>query len=499
MKEEPLLEVQNITKYFGELKVLSDVSLKIEKSEIISIVGENGAGKSTLMKILSGALSPSSGNIIFDSKEYKTFTPKLSKNLGIDIIYQENILVAMMSIVENIFVGREITKHHGIIDRKKMLNIAQDGLDFLSLKLDLNKTIENLSVAEQQYVKLLKSVIFKPRVLIMDEPTSMFNAIDAQNVLSMVSNISKKGISVLYISHFLKEVIQISDRIAVLRDGNLISILDNKEHNTKIEDITKDMIGRPISAFYKKEQSNITNDVLEIKDLVPYKGFTKINFILKKGEILGIAGMVGSGRTSLLKSIVGAIPHYQGQVFINGININIKNPSDSIKHSIAYITEDRQKLGLMLEHSVTSNMVIVGLRDKIKSFFTNIKSHSKYIKHIVEKLKIKTSSLDKEVKFLSGGNQQKVVLGKWLFEDSQIFIFDEPTRGIDINSKHEFYKFINELVCKGKSVIMVSSDMTEIISLSDRIIVMKDKSISTLLKRHEFSEEIILKHSLGVI
>ena len=499
MKEQSFLEIQNITKYFGSLKVLSDVSLDIKKSEILSIVGENGAGKSTLMKILSGALSPSSGDIIFDGNKYDAFTPKLSKKLGIDIIYQENILVPTMNIIENIFVGREISSLYGLINRKKMLQIAKEGLDFLSLKLDLNKTIENLSVAEQQYVKLLKAVIFKPRILIMDEPTSMFNALDAQKVLSMVSNISKNSISILYISHFLKEVIQISDRIAILRDGNLISILDNKNYDTSIESITKEMIGRPMSAFYKKEQSNITDDILEVRDFIPYKGFGKINFTLKKGEILGIAGMVGSGRTSLLQSIVGAIPIYQGEIFINNIATKINNPRNSIKHSIAYITEDRQKLGLMLEHSVTSNMVIVGLRDKIKSFFTNIKNHSKYIEHIVEKLKIKTSSLDKEVKFLSGGNQQKCVLGKWLFEDSQIFIFDEPTRGIDINSKHEFYKLINELVCNGKSVIMASSDMAEIISLSDRIIVMKNKSICTLLQRHEFSEERILKHSLGVI
>ena len=282
MKEQSFLEIQNITKYFGSLKVLSDVSLDIKKSEILSIVGENGAGKSTLMKILSGALSPSSGDIIFDGNKYDAFTPKLSKKLGIDIIYQENILVPTMNIIENIFVGREISSLYGLINRKKMLQIAKEGLDFLSLKLDLNKTIENLSVAEQQYVKLLKAVIFKPRILIMDEPTSMFNALDAQKVLSMVSNISKNSISILYISHFLKEVIQISDRIAILRDGNLISILDNKNYDTSIESITKEMIGRPMSAFYKKEQSNITDDILEVRDFIPYKGFGKINFRLKK-------------------------------------------------------------------------------------------------------------------------------------------------------------------------------------------------------------------------
>jgi len=490
------IEMKNIMKDFSGIRALSNISFNVRKGEIHCLVGENGAGKSTLMKILSGAYSPDSGEIIIDGQIFKTLTPKLSQELGINIIYQENLLVPSMNIIENMFIGHEITNRFGFIKWKEMSRLVQDEMAFLGIHLNPYRKIEDLSVSEQQFVKILKALIQDPKLLIMDEPTSMFNVEDANRVLKFVQRITDKGISIIYISHFLKEIEQIADRITVMRDGSIINTITNHPKTFSFNQITKDMVGRPVELFYKKEVHEIGETILDIKDLQLEQHSPKISFSLKKGEILGIAGMVGAGRTEIVRAISGADRFYKGTIRYKGKNINVKKPKDTIKIGIAHITEDRQRYGLMLDQNIIENMTIVGMDKKINGFFINVKNHIPFVKPIVDDLNVKAASMYQHVRYLSGGNQQKVVLGKWLFMDIDVFIFDEPTRGIDVNSKTEFYKLMSTLTKEGKSIILISSDMPELISMSDRVLVVRKGNISKELMKEDISEESIIKSAL---
>jgi ribose transport system ATP-binding protein len=493
-----LIEMKNINKSFSGVYALSDITFDVRQGEIHCLVGENGAGKSTLMKVLAGAYTPDGGDIVVDGSHHKTLTPQLAKQLGINIIYQENLLVPTMTIVENIFVGQELTTRMGFIDTKAMVKKTQEEMAFLGIEMDPYRKIEHLSVAEQQFVKILKALSMEPRLLIMDEPTSMFNVEDAGRVLKLVQRISDKGISIIYISHFLKEVVQIADRITVIRDGSVVNTYQNQTRDIHLDIITKDMVGRPVDMFYVKEEHVIGEVVLSVENLKLSKEAPEVSFNVREGEIVGIAGMVGAGRTELVRAISGADPYYSGTLYYKGEKLNITNPKAGIKAGIAHITEDRQRLGLMLDHSIVENMTVVGMDQRIPGFFINVREHPALIDPIIKNLNVKTSSVFKEVKFLSGGNQQKVVVGKWLFADANIFIFDEPTRGVDVNSKREFYKVMSSLTRQGKSIIMISSDMPELISMSDRILVVRKGEITKQLEKHEINEEAIIKSALEV-
>jgi ABC-type sugar transport system ATPase subunit len=368
----------------------------------------------------------------------------------------------------------------------------------LGINIDPLCKIENLSVAGQQFVKILKALVLEPEILIMDEPTSMFNVKDVDKVLNLTKRITGKGISIIYISHFLKEVVQIADRITVIRDGSVINTYDNSGHDTNLDKVTMDMVGRSVDMFYIKEKSTIGEEILRVEELKLQKNSPPVSFYLKKGEILGFAGMVGSGRTEIIRAISGADQFYSGKIYYKGKLLELRSPRDSIKTGIAHITEDRQKLGLMLSKSILENMTLVGLSEKIKGFFVNIKKHPPLIEGIVDSLRIKTPSVFQEAGLLSGGNQQKVVLGKWLFAEADTYIFDEPTRGIDVNAKAEFYKIMCELTKEGKSIIMVSSDMPELISMSDRILVVRKGQVTREMKEEEITEENIIRSALGI-
>lgn len=497
-KIQPFIIMKDIFKSFSGVRALSGISLDVLPGEIHSLVGENGAGKSTLMKILAGAYTPDSGSITVCGEIYNSLTPYLAKELGISIIYQENLLVPVMNIVENIFIGHEMANRFGFSDFKSMLKRTEKEMKLLGITLDPYKRIEELSVAEQQFVKILKALVMNTRLLIMDEPTSMFNVEDANRVLKLVKRITEKGISIVYISHFLKEVTQIADRVTVIRDGSVIRTYDNVNKNLDLNLVTKDMVGRPVEMFYSKEDHPIGDIVLEVQNLRLEKNSPSISFNVREGEILGVAGMVGSGRTEIVRAITGADSRYAGTMYYKGKELKIKNPRDSIQAGFAHITEDRQKLGLMLNNSIVENMTIVGMDQKIPGYFLSVNNHHSLIAPISSDLNLKTSSLYKEVKFLSGGNQQKVVLGKWLYADANIFIFDEPTRGIDVNSKTEFYKVMSTLTKQGKSIILISSDMPELVSMSDRIIVIHKGEITRELAKEEITEQAIIKSALEV-
>lgn len=494
----PILKMNEIKKEFSGVYALSGITFDLYRGEIHCLAGENGAGKSTLMKVLSGAYRPTSGSIEVEGKSYETLTPNLSKELGINIVYQENDLVASMNVVENIYVGNEKANRFGFVKFKEMLEETQRQIEELGIQMNPLTKIENLSVSDQQFVKILKALSVEPKVLIMDEPTSMFNVEDAAKVLKLTKTISEKGISIIYISHFLNEIQQIADRVTVIRDGAVVNTYQNKTRDIPIATITTDMVGRPVDTFYQKEKQPIGEVLLEVKDLQLKKDSPKISFQVRKGEIVGFAGMVGAGRTEIVRALTGADSKYGGEIRIHGRKVEIRNPRDGIREGFAHITEDRQQLGLMLHNSVLENVTIIGLRDKIKGFFIQIKKFPPYVEKLITDLRVKTPSLWTEAVYLSGGNQQKVVLAKWLFIEQEIYIFDEPTRGIDINAKAEFYKQMSKLTKQGKCIIMVSSDMPELISMSDRVLVIRDGGIDGELAGEDITEQNIIKQALGV-
>ena len=494
----PILKMNEIKKEFSGVYALSGITFDLYRGEIHCLVGENGAGKSTLMKVLSGAYRPTSGSIEVEGKSYETLTPNLSKELGINIVYQENDLVASMNVVENIYVGNEKANRFGFVKFKEMLEETKRQIEELGIQMNPLTKIENLSVSDQQFVKILKALSVEPKVLIMDEPTSMFNVEDAAKVLKLTKTISEKGISIIYISHFLNEIQQIADRVTVIRDGAVVNTYQNKTRDIPIATITTDMVGRPVDTFYQKEKQTIGEVLLEVKDLQLKKDSPKISFQVREGEIVGFTGMVGAGRTEIVRALTGADSKYGGEIRIHGRKVEIRNPRDGIREGFAHITEDRQQLGLMLHNSVLENVTIIGLWDKIKGFFIQIKKFPPYVEKLIADLRVKTPSLWTEAVYLSGGNQQKVVLAKWLFIEQEIYIFDEPTRGIDINAKAEFYKQMSKLTKQGKCIIMVSSDMPELISMSDRVLVIRDGGIDGELAGEDITEQNIIKQALGV-
>lgn len=497
-KSEPILEMTDIRKEFSGVYALSGITFDLFAGEIHCLVGENGAGKSTLMKVLSGAYTPNGGTIRLFGETYDGLTPNLSKALGIHIIYQENDLVPGMNVVENIFVGNELAGRFGLIRYEEMLARTVKQIKDLELDLDPTCSIEQLSVSDQQFVKILKALSTEPKILIMDEPTSMFNVRDAQKVLKLAKMVAQRGIGIIYISHFLEEVRQIADRITVIRDGAVVNTYENPNRDIELTNLTRDMVGRPVETFYQKERHEIGETMLEVRKLKLTKDSPEISFHVRKGEILGFSGMVGSGRTEIVRALTGADPKFSGEIFIDGQKVNISNPRDSIRAGFAHITEDRQRLGLMLGNSVLENTTIVGLKDKIKGFFINIKDHPRLIEGLIKNLRVKTPSIWTDAIYLSGGNQQKVVLAKWLFADQEIYIFDEPTRGIDVNAKAEFYKQMSALTKQGKCIIMISSDMPELISMSDRVLVIRDGRITGELQDEDINEQMIIKMALGV-
>jgi ribose transport system ATP-binding protein len=497
MNKDPFVALYDISKSFSGVHALTNVSLQVRLGEVLALVGENGAGKSTLMKVLSGAYAPDSGQIEVAGIRYKRLVPIQALSMGIAIIHQENLLAPTMTVLENAFAGHELTRG-GLMDYSAMRERVSRELRELNLRLDVNKRVEQLSAAEQQYVKILKAMMFKPKLLIMDEPTSMFNVEDAAKIVAITHGIAQRGVGVIYISHFLKEVVQVADRVTVLRDGQVVNTYGNSGRDLALDVLTKDMVGRPVDMFYSKESCLIGDVLFEARDVKVSPTAAPVSLSVRKGEILGISGMVGSGRTEILRAISGAAPMYGGRLLMNGKPVTIRRPADGIALGIGHVTEDRQRLGLMLNQSVTENTTVVGLGRKIRGRLVNLKKQAGLAKPVWESLRLKYHSPWQEACTLSGGNQQKIVLAKWLLADAQLILFDEPTRGVDVNSKWEFYIIMAQLASEGKAIIMVSSDMPELISMSDRMLVVRDGRITRELSKDEISESAIIQYALEV-
>ena len=496
----PIIRMENIVKEFPGVLALSGMSFELFSGEVHCLVGENGAGKSTLMKILSGAYSPTQGLIHVEGKAFRTLDPELSQRLGIEIVYQENDLVPSMNAVENIFIGQELTLVFGMLNKKEMLRRVRKTMEEFDIRIDPLQKIDHMSVSDQQFVKILKALMNESKILILDEPTSMFNVEDAGKVLNLVRSICALGIGIIYISHFLEEVVQIADRITVIRDGVAIRSYDNSCRDVALSEITRDMVGRPVDTFYQRERFPVSDEIaLEIRGLQLQKNSPVIDFSLRRGEILGMFGMVGSGRTEIVRAISGADRYHAGEIILYGSKLKVTSPRAAIRAGIAHITEDRQRLGLNLGASVLENGLMVKLQHMQPKVFYDFRRHASLVRPVMEELNVRTPSMMQEVVYLSGGNQQKVVLGKWLINKARVYVFDEPTRGIDVNAKAEFYKQMTGLARSGNSIIMVSSEMPELISMSDRVLVVRDGAIRCELIGEAINEQNIITQALGVI
>ena len=491
MPGELILEMKGISKSFPGVKVFDNFNFDLRRGEIHCICGENGAGKSTLIKMLSGAYTPDKGEIYFDEKEV-SLTPHSAMQIGIQTIYQEHTLFPLMNVVENLFTGKEIT--NGIVINKPlMVARAREVLKYLHSNISPYDIVGQLGSGARKTVEIAKALIQESKVIILDEPTASFSQTEIEHLLGIIKKLAQNGISIIYISHHLEEVFKIADRVTVIRDGQTINTYDSAHLTEQM--LIRDMVGRDVSLFYQRQQVPIGEVMFEVRNLSG-NGVKNASLSVRRGEILGIAGMVGSGRTELAELMFGAKKAVTGEFLIKGKKVRMRTPLSAILHGMCFITEDRQSTGLFLIHGLDKNIPIANYSQS-RSPFASPTDDATLAKKYIDSLRITTPSVFQKAMFLSGGNQQKVVLGKWFATQADIFIFDEPTRGIDVGAKEEIYKVMMELLKQGKAIIMISSDMPELISMSDRITVMRQGSTVAEVQKSEINEENILKYSIG--
>ncbi|MFP3154683.1 sugar ABC transporter ATP-binding protein [Lachnospiraceae bacterium ZAX-1] len=492
--ERPILELKDIKKVFPGVVALDDVSLSFEKGEVHAIAGENGAGKSTFIKVITGAHKPTSGSMFYNGEEIKNNSPILSMKLGIAAIYQEFNLFPALTVAENVYYGRYPLKS-GIVDMKKLNEMTDQVMARLGVSIKPTSLVKELSVGYQQIVEIAKAVSCNAKLLIMDEPSAPLTENEVSHLFDIIEILKKQEITIIYISHRMEEIFKVCDRVSVFRDGKYIETLKVPETNT--EELIKSMVNRDLGKQYPKANYKKGKKALEIKGL--NTGLLKdIHLEAYEGEILGLAGLVGAGRTEIARALFGADKRDSGTFIIDGKEVNIKIPSDAIKAGIGLIPEDRKNQGVLLGESIRHNISFANLKGIIKNGFISEKIDSGIAKKYSEILEVKTPSVEQKVGNLSGGNQQKIVLAKWLFTDSRILIFDEPTRGIDVGAKQEIYKLMHKLVEDGKVVIMISSEMPELIGMADRILVLHEGAISGNVEKEEFTQERIMTYASGI-
>lgn len=492
VETDTFLQLNNITKTYPGVVALNDVTIHVRKGEVHALVGENGAGKSTLIKTCTGAVIPDSGEIIADGKKFASMNPRLAEENGIAVIYQEFNLVGELSVAENIYLGRAIRK--GItIDRKAMAEGSKKIFDQFNIKIDPNELVSNLTVGYQQIVEIAKSISQNARILIMDEPSAPLTKTEAEAMYLMVEKMKAAGVTIIYISHRMDEIFRLSDRVTVMRDGKKIKTLNTDE--TNLDELVKLMVGRELKETYPPRSDCILEDVLlDVKNLTG-NGVSDISFQIRKGEVLGFAGLIGAGRTELAELLFGAKPKESGQIIFKGKEISPRTPKAAIQHGIALVPEDRKGKGALLDIDVKGNICMAVLHKISKAFVVNTKVEKEIANDFKENIRIKTPNLEQKVRNLSGGNQQKVIIAKWLASNSDLIIFDEPTRGIDVGAKYEIYKLVNSLVEAGKTILMISSEMEELLGMSDRIIVLCEGRMTGMIPKDEFSQERIMTYA----
>jgi ribose transport system ATP-binding protein len=495
--DQILLKLEGIGKSFPGVRALHNVHMEVRRGEVHALVGENGAGKSTLMKILSGAYARDAGEIYWEDRPIVIHNPREAQDLGIGIIYQEFNLVSQLSIAENVWIGREPFRNRALqlIDWKEMRRRTQMLLDELHLPLDPKRPVAGLGVAQQQMVEIAKALSLDARLLIMDEPTSALTDTEINQLFSLIRRLKARGVSVVFISHHLEEVFEICGRATVLRDGEYIDTVDLAAV-TK-DDIIRLMVGRSLDQQYPKVMALRGEEALRVEGLNREGVLHDITFAAYTGEILGIAGLVGAGRTELMRAVFGADPINSGKIYIFGKETAVKSPQMAIRAGVGLLPEDRKQQGLVLILSVIHNMSMASLERLTSNLLLRLSDERRQAADFVEKLRIVTPGVNQQVQYLSGGNQQKVVLAKWLASQSRVLIFDEPTRGIDVGAKVEVYNLMNTLVENGVAVVMVSSEMPELLGMSDRILVMHEGRIAAELSRAEATQERVLAAAMG--
>lgn len=493
---EVLVLMEGIEKQFPGVHALNQCRFELLAGEVHALVGENGAGKSTLMKVLTGVYEKDGGRICYKGNEVEIPNTKTAQNLGISIIHQELNLMPHLTVAQNIFIGREPRKGIKLfLDENALNEQVQKLFNRMNLNLDPRTIVSELTVAKQQMVEIAKALSFNSEVLIMDEPTAALTDTEIDDLFMIIHQLRASGVGIVYISHRMEELKRITDRITVMRDGCYINTVQTE--NVSIDQIIAMMVGREIYNTSRPTLERVSNEtVLEVKNLSRGSVIKDVSFSLKKGEILGFAGLMGAGRTEVARAIFGADSFDSGEIYVQGQKVQIKGTHDAVNQGIGYLSEDRKRYGLMVEMDVKTNIAVASFK-KFRRFFgwmidTKIDNTAT---HYVEALKVKTPSINQKVKFLSGGNQQKVVIGKWLTRDCQILIFDEPTRGIDVGAKTEIYKLLDDLVQQGKSIIMISSELPEILRMSHRIMVMCEGRITGELSNDDATQETIMKYA----
>lgn len=491
-----MIEVKNVSKSFPGVKALDSVSFSINSGTVHGLVGENGAGKSTLIKIFAGIHEPDEGGLYFDGEQVQFKTVHDSQAYGIATIFQELTVIPELKVSENIFLGREPIKKAGFIDRKTLNGESTKVLESLNVPIHPNDLVEKLSIANRQVIEICKALVLNAKVIIMDEPTSSLTEHEIKELFHTIRNLKKQGMTVLYVSHKIEEIFEICDYVTVFRDGEHIDTV--KKEDVGPPDIIKMMVGRSMNMLFPPREAKIGDVLFSVKGLSKTGEFEDVSFDLHEGEIVGFAGLIGAGRTELAKAVYGATQPDSGEIFLHRKPSKFfSHPNDALSKGIAYLSEDRKGEGLVLMLSVKENMALPIVDKLVKRIFIDEKKELELVNSYINKFRVKITSIDQIVNSLSGGNQQKVVISKLLLTESDVFIFDEPTRGIDVGAKYEIYKIMNDLTAEGKGIIFISSELPEILGISDRIMCMSEGRIAKEFTRDEAKPEKIMNVLTG--
>ncbi len=492
-----VVKVEGVSKSFPGVKALQSLDFEVKRGEVHALCGENGAGKSTLMKTIVREYIEDEGNIFIEGQNVKDLAIRGVQELGLSLIHQDLNLIPMMSVAQNICLGREPKKWFGGIHWKGMRSLASEYLAQVTKEIDVDAHVENLSISQQQLVAIARSLLSSPSILILDEPTARLDQKASDEFFTFIERAKEKNLTVIYISHRLEEIYRICDRVTVLRDGR--KILTSSIHDLPQTELVKHMLGREITQQVPKEKAEIGESIISVKSLYPKEKGENINFDLRSGEILGIVGSIGAGKSEVARAIFGADPMESGEIHVSGKKIKMNSPEDAIRHGLALIPEERRDQGLVGTGSVRSNITLAALKKKFCSgpSWINQKKEVEAVKEFIATLAIATPTTEQEVQFLSGGTQQKVVVSKWLLSDSNIYIFDEPTKGIDVGGKYDIYKLIVELAKRGAGIIFISNELTEVLSLCDRVLVMFNSQVIKELVTDKTNREELLFYVMG--
>lgn len=489
------VKMTGIRKSFGSNSVLRGVDFDIQAGEVHALMGENGAGKSTLMNILTGMHKADAGEIVINGENKRFDNPKEAEENGVSFIHQEMNTWPEMTVLENLFIGKELKNKMGWVKTKEMRTLAEATFADLGVQIELDEDVKKLSVGQQQMIEIAKSLMTNAQVIIMDEPTAALTEREIEMLFKIIYTLKAKNVAIIYISHRMEEIFKISDRITVMRDG--VSIDTSLTKETTNDEVVRKMVGRDLEDYYPKKNSEIGEVVFETKGLTKENRFENISFTVKSGEIVGFSGLMGAGRTEIMRSLFGIDELDQGEIYLEGEKITIKNPSMAIAKGIGFLTENRKEEGLLLDYSIRDNISLPSIDGFSKNGLIDTHAESDFAKLLMERLHVKAEDQFDSVSSLSGGNQQKVVLAKWIGIGSKVLILDEPTRGVDVGAKREIYQLMNELADRGVAIIMVSSDLPEILGVSDRVLVIHEGHVAGELAKTEATEEKIMKLATG--